>query len=205
MRAEAAARGFTIRDRLIAQGAMWAIVSGGDQGPYDFTDEEWAALEVFTGVHKTPRQEGHRRNAPSMRWFEVPEDTDRIVLAKARAEQGRLRDFLLPKGAANATCSLCGRLLPKDLLAAAHIVPRSQLDHGGRMQFDRIAMLACLLGSDELFERGYLTVDDNGTICTRDVDGELAPILVELAGRRCAAHNDLTAEAFAAHSAAHLR
>jgi hypothetical protein len=197
---EAAARGFTIKDRLDAQGAMWVIASGGDRGPYTFTVDEWTALEAFTGVEKPARL-----TVAADQRVELPDDTDRVVLAKARAEQARLRDYLLPRGATTAHCSLCGRLLPRDLLVAAHIIPRSQLDHGERMQFDRIAMLACLLGCDELFELGYLTVDDEGTIRIRDVDSELTPILAELAGRRCAAHDDKTAAAFAAHRTSQLR
>jgi hypothetical protein len=72
----------------------------------------------------------------------LPEDTDRLVLARARKEQAWLRDFLLD-GRNEAPCDLCGRLLPKEFLVAAHITSRSELAHDERMQFDRIAMIAC--------------------------------------------------------------
>jgi hypothetical protein len=135
---------------------------------------------------------------PAPRVFEVPENTDRVLLARARTEQARLRDYLL-QGRTQAPCDLCGRLLPRDLLVAAHIAPRRDLDHAERTQFDRIAMIACLLGCDRLFELGYLTVDEEGTICPGAAGDELTPILNELAGRRCSAYSDDTAAAFAAH------
>lgn len=151
------------------------------------------AKPVGVGAEDEPREPTRAK-----RRFEVPEDTDRLVLARARKEQSRLRDSLL-QGRTEAPCDLCGRLLSKELLVAAHIVPRRELDHNERAQFDRIAMVACQLGCDRLFELGYLTVDEEGAICPRSVEDELMPILAGFAGRRCAAHNDETAAAFAAH------
>jgi hypothetical protein len=137
------------------------------------------------------------------RRFKLPEDadTDRDVLARARKEQDKLRDFLLD-GRTKAQCDLCGRMLPAKLVVAAHIVPRHDLDHDQRVQFDRIAMIACQLGCDRLFELGYLTVDGEGIVEARFADGDLLPSVEGVAGRRCTAHNGLTAGAFAAHRAA---
>ena len=136
------------------------------------------------------------------RRFEVPEDTDRVVLARARTEQVRLRDFLL-QGRTEAPCDLCGRLLDRELLVAAHIAPRRNLDHAERMEFERIAMIACQLGCDRLFELGYLTVADDGTVSPLPTGGALTPVLDELAGRRCSAYNAYTAPAFTAHRTTH--
>jgi len=138
--------------------------------------------------------------AATVRRFKLPENTDRDVLAKARAEQDKLRNYLL-NGRDEAPCDLCGRVLPAELVVAAHIVPRHRLDHDQRLDFDRIAMIACQLGCDRLFERGYLTVDDKGIVEARTVDGDLLSSLEDAAGRRCTAHNGLTAGAFAAHRA----
>jgi hypothetical protein len=190
---DAANRGCEL-DRLSAQGAMWVIASRG-RGPYDFSEREWSALEAFSGVEKAPRKvtDGERR-------FELPADTDRTTLGNARKEQAKLRNHLLGD-ATHSRCALCGVMLPKDLLVAAHIVPRRKLGHDERVQFERIAMLACVLGCDGLFELGYLTVDEGGVICIDGSGdaGELTPILEGYAGRRCTAHNGDTAAAFAAH------
>lgn len=134
---------------------------------------------------------------------ELPADTDEVVLAKARKEQDRLRDYLLG-GRIEAPCALCGRTFGKDLRVAAHIRPRRHLDHAARMDFSRIAMLACGLGCDTLFERGHLTVDEDGTVCSRSATGDLGPVLATLAGRPCLAYNEVTAPAFAIHRAANV-
>jgi hypothetical protein len=127
-----------------------------------------------------------------------PDNTDRKVWAKARREQAQLRDYLL-QGRSEAACELCGRVLPKDLLVAAHIVPRSGLDDEARKQFDRIAMIACRLGCDSLFELGYLTVDGTGVIHSRTTEGDVGKELAELDGVRSGAHCADTAAAFAEH------
>jgi hypothetical protein len=139
----------------------------------------------------------------SKRRYELPDNTDRVVLARARKEQDRLRDYLL-RGRTDAPCDICGRILPTELLVAAHIVPRGDLDHEERMQFDRIAMIACQLGCDRLFELGFLTVNDEGIVEVRPVEGEPAPTLEGLAGRPCSAYNTDTSPAFAAHRSARL-
>lgn len=69
----------------------------------------------------------------------------------AVTQQGRLRGYLLA-GRDAANCDLCGRRLPASLQVAAHIVPRSVSDEDHRKDFAAIAMLACNLGCDELFE-----------------------------------------------------
>lgn len=89
--------------------------------------------------------------------------TDAEVIAKVRKEQGKLREYLL-EGRTLAPCDLCGRALPKGLLVAAHIVPRSLSTEEERGEFAAIAMLACALGCDALFEWGYVVVDASGAI-----------------------------------------
>jgi hypothetical protein len=134
----------------------------------------------------------------SRRHVLLPDGTDRKVWAKARREQAQLRDYLL-QGRSEAACELCGRVLPKDLLVAAHIVPRTGLDDEARTQFDRIAMIACRLGCDSLFELGYLTVDETGVIHSRTAEGDVGTELARLDGLRSGAHCADTATAFAEH------
>lgn len=135
-------------------------------------------------------------------WSIDHKSTDSVGLATLRLEQGRLRAYLL--GAqTRGRCDLCGRELPADLLVAAHIQPRRDLSDEQRAQFDRIAMLACLLGCDAMFEAGYLAVDENGVLVTgREAPGRgLAKAVSRLAGRTCPRHNELTAPHFAARLA----
>lgn len=120
----------------------------------------------------------------------------------ARSEQAALRGHLLA-GATHGTCDLCGRDLPSELLVAAHIVPRQRLTDDERRELSRIAMLACTLGCDALFEHGYIAVDTTGTV--RDFTGagslDASVHAKDIAGLRCNAHTPATAGRFAEHYA----
>ena len=122
--------------------------------------------------------------------------------ALARREQSALRDHLLD-GYGQATCALCGRRLPAELLVAAHILPRRFLDEAQRKDLSHVAMLACVLGCDELFERGYLVVDDAGIVRDLTAPGlaDVSAVTSKIAGRQCAAFSKRTASTFASHRA----
>lgn len=119
-----------------------------------------------------------------------------------RAEQRYLRQALLARY--GNQCALCGRVLPESLLIAAHIKLRSQSSEADRLDFEAAAMLACSLGCDALFERGYLTVDDGGRVRTTPTnDPELLPVLEKLGGLRCLAFSEATKENFEFHRQSH--
>ncbi|MDQ0692156.1 HNH endonuclease [Arthrobacter sp. W4I7] len=119
-----------------------------------------------------------------------------------RAEQRYLRQALLARY--GNQCAICGRHLPKNLLIAAHIKLRSESSEADRLNFDAAAMLACSLGCDALFERGYLTVDDGGLVRTTPTDDpELLHVLDQLRGSRCLAFSEATQENFEFHRQSH--
>lgn len=119
-----------------------------------------------------------------------------------RAEQRYLRQALLARY--GNQCAICGRSLPKNLLIAAHIKLRSESSESDRLNFDAAAMLACSLGCDALFERGYLTVDDGGLIRTTPTDDpELLHVLNQLGGSRCLAFSEATKANFEFHRQSH--
>ncbi|MDD7920977.1 hypothetical protein [Actinomycetospora callitridis] len=76
------------------------------------------------------------------------------ALALIRREQSKLRKAKL-KGAKTAGCSLCGRWLPAGLLRLAHIKRRAVCTPDECLELAN-TMLACTIGCDELFERGYI-------------------------------------------------
>lgn len=119
--------------------------------------------------------------------------------AAARAEQAQLRRLLL---GASTSCALCGESLPAELLVAAHIKRRSLCTDEEKRDLGNVAMLACLLGCDALFELGLVTVDLNGTIeVNRNhyLADSCSEIADRLAGGRCAAHNAKTRKYFEWH------
>jgi len=85
------------------------------------------------------------------------DDFDGVALTKYRKEQAFLRAYLLG-GRKQAACVLCGRMLPQELLVAAHIKPRSKASRSERLDFENIAALMCSLGCDSLFEKGFVYV-----------------------------------------------
>lgn len=125
-------------------------------------------------------------------------ELDRTALARYRVEQDALRHVLIgddPTG----RCALCGRVLPVGLLVAAHVKPRAECSDDERRDLRNVAMLACHLGCDRLYELGYVSVDPDGSLVTADADGALADQLAPLAGRACGAHHERSAGYFAWH------
>ncbi|GAA0435481.1 hypothetical protein Acor_84310 [Acrocarpospora corrugata] len=86
----------------------------------------------------------------------------RAALADQRGEQAVLRRLLLQGGPAE--CALCGAELPERFLIAAHIKKRVRCTEHERRDLENIAMLACVLGCDSLYEHGYITVSEEGRI-----------------------------------------
>ncbi|MBB4964283.1 hypothetical protein [Saccharothrix violaceirubra] len=97
---------------------------------------------------------------------------DGKALATYRKEQGELRRLLIGDGP-TAECALCRRVFPVDLLVAAHVKKRAECTDDERGDLENVAMLACSLGCDRLYELGYLAVDADGTVLVHGTDGFL--------------------------------
>ncbi|MBB2900488.1 hypothetical protein FHR75_001276 [Kineococcus radiotolerans] len=118
------------------------------------------------------------------------DETERQVAAAQRLEQGLLRHWLLPD--ASGVCALCGRDFPAQLLIAAHIKKRAACTNQERMNMPAIAMLACKLGCDSLFEAGHISVDANGSVIVSSLahePGAAGEYLKSFAGKSSPAWN----------------
>ncbi|MFB7672284.1 hypothetical protein ACFC26_12790 [Kitasatospora purpeofusca] len=104
-------------------------------------------------------------------------ELERTALRAYRGEQAALKRHLLP--GPTGECALCGRVLPATFLVAAHIKKRAVCTDEEKRDFANIAMLACSLGCDSLYERGYVTVTDGGVIEASPLAQD-APALQEL-------------------------
>jgi hypothetical protein len=107
------------------------------------------------------------------------EPLDAVGRVKLRKEQAKLRRALFG-GERVSVCGICGRSLPVDLLVAAHIKKRSRCTSDERRDAANVVMAMCKLGCDELFERGYLGVED-GKVVVATSSSSASPDLVVVA------------------------
>ncbi len=128
--------------------------------------------------------------------------TDGFRKALFRREQDRLRDALAA-GRRIAPCALCGDDYPIQFLIAAHVKRRATCTEAERRDLENVAMLACVFGCDALYERGWISVDSVGNICTADDIESLPSAVVDriklFQGRRCSSHNEGSEPYFAWH------
>lgn len=135
-------------------------------------------------------------------------ELDTLVEVKVRAEQAKLRRRLAD-GRAVAECAVCGDPYPVEFLVAAHIKKRAVCTDAERRDLRNIAMLACSLGCDALYESGWVTADAEGVVRVHVPDdlpaGGLRARLTGLAGRPCSAHSPASEPYFAWHRHAVFR
>ncbi|GLZ39043.1 hypothetical protein [Actinokineospora sp. NBRC 105648] len=152
-------------------------------------------FEPVAGTASRSRRAGGRQGAKT---FAV---VDGWTLARYRTEQSALRSLLIG-GVEVADCALCGHSFPVGMLVAAHIKKRSVCTPEERADLKNVAMLACALGCDRLFEDGHVAVGPDGVILVAEptgVTGRLADLLAELRGGACSAHRPSTEQYFAWH------
>lgn len=127
---------------------------------------------------------------------------DAVAQVLVRREQRKIRARKFGNRPA-LTCDLCGRTLPARIIRAAHVKRRSACTPKELRDLRNI-IAACALGCDELFEHGYLVVDDAGRVAAgRPATGDLGDAVAALAGRACPAHGRDSREHFAWHRRSH--
>ena len=89
-------------------------------------------------------------------------ETDLDSISKTRAEQKILSDYLFDDSEYSA-CAICSKHYPNQLLVAGHIKKRKDATKKERLDLN-IVMPVCKLGCDELFEHGYIYVDENNIL-----------------------------------------
>ncbi len=156
-------------------------------------DEEW--LDHGPEVEAAPVVDPTNPEPPA--WDQL----DRRCQAISRAEQSFLRGQLFGSRD-HATCGICGRDFPVQLLITAHIKPRALCNHEERLDGQNIVMPACLLGCDALYERGLCAVDARGIVQVHVPDhagDALTRYLETLSGKPSAAWTSGSAAYFAWH------
>jgi HNH endonuclease len=87
------------------------------------------------------------------------DETERQYLRAARRGQGAFRDALLSRF--NQACAVTG-ISNLDLLVASHIKPWSTCTNVERLDPQNGILLSAMM--DRLFDKGLITLDDNGSI-----------------------------------------
>jgi|ERR1700723_1999069 len=125
---------------------------------------------------------------------------DREHTALGRVEQGYLRGELFD-GGDQATCSLCRRRLPIELLVAAHVKQRKVCSRRERLDVPNVVFGVCLLGCDALYERGLVAVDERGYILSSTVQSspDLRAVIRRFQKKKCKAWNEARAKYFNWH------
>jgi hypothetical protein len=98
----------------------------------------------------------------SLRLQEIEETDSKSQKGQSRKEQAILRQLLFGNKK-KFECALCHKILPIEIMIAAHIKPRKKCSLDERKD-PNIVMPVCKIGCDDLFEKGYLKVDDEGRI-----------------------------------------
>jgi hypothetical protein len=117
---------------------------------------------------------------------------DRKVEVLVRTEQGFLRRVLFGSEL-RGQCIICGRVFPVGLLVAAHIKQRAECSEAERADYRRNVVPMCVLGCDDLFERGYIAVVRGTIVVNEMLNAQATPAVQEylraVKGRGCAHWN----------------
>lgn len=106
---------------------------------------------------------------------------------KNRPEQAQLRTIHL-KGKASAKCCICGNKFPASLLRPSHLKRRSECSSQEKRDQSNIAMLMCETGCNAMYERGFISINNEGkVVITKNgqTTVDLRRKLKELRGRKC--------------------
>lgn len=125
---------------------------------------------------------------------------DRERRTLGRREQKMLRSHLFGRQK-TSDCTLCTRGFPTDILIAAHIKKRSECDRDERLDYKNNIAPMCKLGCDDLFEKGYLIVED-GRVRQGPLDPTTEAVhqyVDQVDGRRCQHWSDGSAQYFRYH------
>lgn len=131
------------------------------------------------------------------------EETDSQVTTLRRLEQGYLKKHLFGNKV-EGKCSFCGNKYPISLLVAAHIKKRAHCNHQERLDLN-VVMPMCKLGCDEIFEKGYVFVDQ-GIIkrsSHKSFTSDLMNYVKNLEGANCPSYNTKSAKYFDWHRSFH--
>jgi len=127
------------------------------------------------------------------------EETERQIITSQRLEQAYLKRFLFGNNT-NGTCACCQKVYPVSYLVTAHIKKRSHCSPQEKRDIN-VVMPMCRFGCDELFEKGYISVE-NGLFLSlgkNPTSIELENYINTVSGNNCSYFNQNTISYFEWH------
>lgn len=132
----------------------------------------------------------------------IPE-TEQEFTSKRRLEQGHLRKKLFGNKT-NSICSCCSKEYPISMLWCSHIKKRAKCNDDEKRDYN-VVLPMCRFGCDELFEKGYIGVNDSGVIInikpTTNVN--VNNYISSLVGENCKGFSDKNKKYFKWHREFH--
>ncbi|WP_117198462.1 hypothetical protein [Nocardiopsis sp. TNDT3] len=204
-------------DLLGAEVVAALLQSGNNQGAPITVSQEALDFSGFTGEPRTQPMavepsETTGQPASAMTVLPDPKKAGRIdykkdtvhgkTWAKIRKEHKELKEAKFGN-AEYLECSLCGRTLPAAVVRAAHVKARKFCQLDEYLEMANI-MPACALGCDELFEHGFVYVDEYGFV-RANPSSKATPALAQAAkaldGNLCTAVSPHSTDFYAFHRA----
>ncbi len=125
-----------------------------------YNTNEWTTTSISHNKNKRKKLSVTIEDIPSDDLGNIEPGDVREAIIKARVGQSTFRDKLLNK---YHKCCICG-IVNNKLLIASHIKPWSECENGQeRTDFESNGLLLCP-NHDKLFDKGYITFNDDGTI-----------------------------------------
>jgi hypothetical protein len=121
-----------------------------------------------------------------------------------RAEQGYLRKKMFGNKKVSR-CGICDEEFTINFLVAAHIKRRSACSDKEKLDFENIVMPMCKFGCDDLYEKGYIGIN-NGQISVfryNDLTSYMNEYVSKLNGKECTYWSETTQEYFKWHYQLH--
>lgn len=160
------------------------------------TSQDFNELFV-TDLYEKCRKDNYNFEKHYQRLEELDSTDRKGNKSHSRKEQQILRALLF-KDSEEMQCSVCQRNFPVNLMVAAHIKPRSKCSTSERKD-PKIVMPVCKVGCDDFYEKGYIIIDQKGTIKLNEnitYSSDLQLILNNIVGKFCTHFNSDTAQFF---------
>ena len=121
--------------------------------------------------------------------LQLLQETDSEISSYRRLEQGYLKQLLFGNKTED-NCSCCGRQLPISLLVAAHIKKRANCSIAERKD-PNVVIAMCKLGCDELFEKGFIYVNQGKVFKSnrKGMSKDLIDFIDKVHGLKCHSFN----------------